>query len=254
MEITLGQAKIHRKDTLINRLSFIARLNFVMAWTWQVHRPRQVIIVALLTSIFWFVLNTVILVSYQVNIASNELKAAHRGNKGDLFGFERQSEDTNKAKKILPRGISEAGLHGEEFDIINNEILQRKSNRDTQVIENRLISRNEKDSLKKGQFNRKTGLERRKKKPKILKKKFISAVRSVEPVDPRKDTQDTNIGGAIKTDQRDPNGPGEDGKPVVISAKEKNNEKDGYSKYAFNEYASAKISLGRSIPDTRSSG
>lgn len=229
-----------------------------MAWKCQVQRPRQVIIVAFLTSIFWFALNTVILVSYQVNITSNELKAAHsfrRENKDDLFGFDRQSEDTNKAKKLLPRGISEVGLRGEESDtLINNEILQHKSNHDTRVKENGLISRNEKDSLKKGQFNKNTRLETRKKKPKILKNKLISAVRSIEPDNPKRDSHDTNIGGAIKTDPRDPNGPGEDGKPVDIPAKEKNKEKDGYSKYAFNEYASTKISLGRSIPDTRSSG
>lgn len=222
-----------------------------MAWihVCQVHRPRQIIVVALLTSIFWFALNTVILVSYQVNIASNELKVAHsltRENKNASFGFERQSEDTNKAKKLLPREISEVRLQGEEFDIINNEILQHKSTPDTQVVVK------EKDSLKEGQFNRNTRLETRKKKPKLLKKKLISAVRSIEPNDPKKDRVDTNIGG-IKN-PHDPNGPGEDGKPVVISAKEKPNEKDGYNKYAFNEYASAKISLDRSIPDTRSYG
>lgn len=229
-----------------------------MAWTCQVHRPRQVIVVALLTSIFWFALNTVILVSYQVNIASNELKAAHsfrqENNEDDLLGFERQWEDTNKAKKILPRGISEVGLEGEEFDIINNEILQHKSNRGTRVIENGLTNRNEVESLKKGHLNRKIELETRKKKPKILKNKLISAVKSIEPDDPKKDKHNTNVGGGIKTNPHDPNGPGENGKPVLISAKEKKNEKDGYSKHAFNEYASSKISFERFIPDTRSSG
>jgi len=216
-----------------------------MAWIrgiCQVHRPRQIIVVALLTSIFWFALNTVILVSYQVNIASNELKVAHSlrlGNKNASFRFERQSEDTNKGKKLSPRGISE----GEEFDIKNNEIFQHKSSRDTEDIVRG------KDSLIKGQFNR---LETGKKKPKQLKKKLISVVRSVEPNDPKKERGDTNIGGIIIP--HDPNGPGEDGKPVVVSAKEKPNEKDGYNKYAFNDYVSAKISLERSIPDTRSSG
>ena len=222
-----------------------------MAWihVCQVHRPRQIIIVALLTSIFWFALNTVILVSYQVNIASNELKVARslrRGNKSASFRFEQQS-DTNKAKKLSPRGISEVRFHGEEFDIINNEIFQHKPSRDTQDIADIV---KEKDSLMKGQFNKNTRLETRKKKPKLLKKKLISAVRSVEPNDPKKERGDTNVG----TIPHDPNGPGEDGKPVVVSAKEKPNEKDGYNKYAFNEYASAKISLERSIPDTRSSG
>jgi len=216
-----------------------------MAWirgVCQVHRPRQIIVVALLTSIFWFALNTVILVSYQVNIASNELKVAHGlrlGNKNASFRFQHQSEDTNKAKKLSPRGISE----GEEFDIKDNEIFQHKSVWDTQDIVK------EKDLLKKRLFNK---LETRNKKPKQLKKKLISVVRSVEPTDPKKERGDTNIGGIIIP--HDPDGPGEDGKPVVVSAKEKPNEKDGYNKYAFNEYVSAKISLGRSIPDTRSSG
>lgn len=222
-----------------------------MAWihVCQVHRSRQIIIVVLLTSIFWFALNTVILVSYQVNISSNEWKDAYRlrpQNKNASFGFERQSEDTNKAKKLSPRGISEVRFNEEEFDITNNEIFNRKSSRDTQGIVK------EKDSLIKGQFNKNTRLETKKKKPKLLKKKLISTVRSVEPNESKKERGYTNIGGIIIP--HDPNGPGEDGKPVVISAKEKLNEKDGYNKYAFNEYASAKISLERSIPDTRSSG
>ena len=206
-------------------------------------------LVAFLTSMFWFALNTVILVSYQVNISSNELKVVHslrRQNKNASFGFERQSEDTNKAKKLWPRGISEVRFHGEKFDIINNEIFQHKSGRDTQGIVKR------KDSLIKGQFDKNTRLITRKKKPKLLKKKLISAVRSIEPNDPKIERVDTDIGGIIIP--HDPNGPGEDGKPVVISAKEKPNEKGGYKKYAFNEYASAKISLERSIPDTRGSG
>lgn len=222
-----------------------------MAWihVCQVHRPRQIIIVALLTSIFWFALNTLILISYQLNIASNELKVVHSlrwENKNASFDFERQSELTNKAGKLSPRGISEVGFHGEEFDIINNEIFQRKSSRDTQDIVK------EKDSLIKGQFNKNTRLEKRKKKPKLLKKKHLSAVRSVEPNDPKIERGDRNIVGVVIP--HDPHGPGEDGKPVVVSAKEKPNEKDGYNKYAFNEYASAKISLERSLPDTRSSG
>lgn len=223
-----------------------------MAWihVCQVHRPRQIIIVALLTSIFWFALNTVILVSYQVNIASNELKLAHSlkwENKNASFEFERQSEVINKAEKLSPRGISDAvRFHEEELDIINNEIFQRESRRDAQDIVK------EKDSLIKGQFNKDKRFETRQKKPKLLKKKLISAVRSIELDDPKKERGDTNIGGVIIP--HDPNGPGEDGKPVVVSAKEKHNEKEGYNKYAFNEYASAKISLERSIPDTRSSG
>lgn len=216
--------------------------------TWQVHKPRQVIIVALLTSIFWFALNTVILVSYQVNIASNELKVAHsvrHENKNNQLGFEWQSEDKNEEKKLLPHGISEVGLHGAEKLDTNNEIRsQHKPNHDTLQARQEFIQNHK--------LNRNTRLETRKKKPKLLKKKLISAVRSIPPEDIRKDTADTNIGGIKKT--RDPNGPGEYGKAVVIPAEEKKNEKDGYSKYAFNEYASTKISLERSIQDTRTSG
>ena len=177
------------------------------------------------------------------------MKVSHslrRQNENDSFGFEWQSEDANKAKKLSPRGNSDVRFHGEEYDIINNEIFQHRSGRDTQVVVK------EKDSLTKGQFNKNTRLGTIKKKPKLLKKKRISAVRSVEPNDPKKPRGDTDIGGIIIP--HDPNDPGEDGKAVVISAKEKPNEKDGYNKYAFNEYASAKISLERSIPDTRSSG
>ena len=51
-----------------------------------------------------------------------------------------------------------------------------------------------------------------------------------------------------------PGGPGEGGKAVYNDKDdpvEVNKEKEGYTKYSFNELASAKISLERSIPDNR---
>ena len=51
-----------------------------------------------------------------------------------------------------------------------------------------------------------------------------------------------------------PGGPGEEGKAVYNDKDdpvEVEKEKEGYTKYSFNELASAKISLERSIPDNR---
>ena len=51
-----------------------------------------------------------------------------------------------------------------------------------------------------------------------------------------------------------PNGPGEEGKAVFNDKDdpgEASKEKEGYRKYSFNELASSKISLERSIPDNR---
>lgn len=53
---------------------------------------------------------------------------------------------------------------------------------------------------------------------------------------------------------RNPNGPGENGQAVNINESEKKEESEGYNQHAFNELASRKISLHRSIPDTREPG
>ena len=92
----------------------------------------------------------------------------------------------------------------------------------------------------------------------MLKKKQISAVRTIPTENPRKNAEDTKAAEHVPTipdvKARDPNGPGEGGKAVIVEEAEKKNEKGGYNKYAFNEYVSHKISLVRSIPDTRSTG
>lgn len=233
----------------------------------QIHNPRQVIIVALLTSIFWFVLNTVILISYQGNIALYDVKAARKireETKNYDDEFERQLGNANNGPKLMPRGISEVEAGEdviEQLDTIDKgEILQDNDKRklDTQLMKNGLINEIEDNSVKKQQFINKPGLENIKKKPRIIKKKQISPVRTIPSEDPRKHAEDTkhfeDIPNLPDFNARDPNGPGEDGKAVVIAAGEKKNEKEGYNKYAFNEYASQKISFVRSVPDTRSVG
>ena len=53
-----------------------------------------------------------------------------------------------------------------------------------------------------------------------------------------------------------PGAPGEEGKAVYNNkndADEEGKEREGYRKYSFNELASSKISLERSIPDNRPS-
>ena len=228
----------------------------------QIYKPRQVIVVALLTSIFWFALNTVILMSYQGNIASNDQVARRLRveNKNYQRGFEQQLENVNKRSKLLPRGISEVEDFEEELDIMKGEIVQDKDTRNMnmKVMKNQLIDKNENNSLKKQEVVRKPRLEKTKKKPIVRKKKQISAVKTIPPEHPRKQTEGTNDAVHVlkfpDVKARDPNGPGEDGRAVVVAEGEKKNEKEGYSKYAFNEYVSEKISLVRSIPDTRSPG
>lgn len=48
------------------------------------------------------------------------------------------------------------------------------------------------------------------------------------------------------------NGPGENGEPVKTLPAEESKKDEAYSEYGFNQYISDKISLERSITDTRS--
>ena len=47
------------------------------------------------------------------------------------------------------------------------------------------------------------------------------------------------------------NGPGERGNPVTTSSGDSDKRRKAYQDYGFNQYASDKISLNRTIPDTR---
>lgn len=225
----------------------------------SVHRPRQVIVVVLLTSIFWFVFNTLIIISYQGNIGSNDRKSVllfRHENKKIHRGFDKQLGDANKGQEAsVTRGNHKNGQElPEELDTINKEITQDKRDHGINVMRKGLKSDNKIISLNKQQLSRKKESKAIRKEPKMANKKQITAVK----IQPRKHIEDSKDAERIPTipdvNARDPNGLGEGGRAVVFEGSEKKKEKEGYSKYAFNEYASQKISLVRSIPDTRSAG
>ena len=227
----------------------------------SVHQPRQVIVVVLLTSIFWFVFNTLIIISYQGNIGSNDRKSAllfRHENKKIHRGFDKQIDDANKGQELeasVTRGNHKNGEElPEELDTINKEIIEDKRDHDINVMKKGLKSNNKIISLNKQQLSRKEESKSIRKEPKMVKKKQITAVK----IQPKQHIEDSKDAERIPTipdvNARDPTGLGEGGRAVVFEGSEKKKEKEGYSKYAFNEYASQKISLVRSIPDTRSDG
>lgn len=225
----------------------------------SVHQPRQVIVVVLLTSIFWFVFNTLIIISYQGNIGSNDRKSAllfRHENKKIHRGFDKQlGEANNGSEASVTRGNHKNGQElPEELDTINKEITEDKGDHDINVMKKGLKSDHKIISLNKQQLSRKKESKSIRKEPKMAKKKQITAVK----IQPKKHIEDSKDAERIPTipdvNARDPNGLGEGGRAVVFEGSEKKKEKEGYSKYAFNEYASQKISLVRSIPDTRSAG
>lgn len=227
----------------------------------SVHQPRQVIVVVLLTSVFWFVFNTLIIISYQGNIGSNDRKSVllfRHENKKIHRGFDKQLDDANKGQELeasVTRGNHKNGEElPEELDTINKEITENKRDHDISMMKKGLKSDNKIISLNKQQLSRKKESKSIRKEPKMAKKKQITAVK----IQPRKHIEDSKDAERIPTipdvNARDPNGLGEGGRAVVFEGSEKKKEKEGYSKYAFNEYASQRISLVRSIPDTRSAG
>lgn len=224
-----------------------------------VHQPRQVIVVVLLTSIFWFVFNTLIIISYQGNIGSNDRKSAllfRHENKKIRRGFDKQLGDVSKGQEAsVTRGNHKNGEElQEELDTINKEITEDKRDHGINVMKKGLKSDNKIIYLNKQQLSRNKESRAIRKEPKMAKKKQITAVK----IQPKKHIEHSKDAERIPTipdvNARDPNGLGEGGRAVVFEGSEKKKEKEGYSKYAFNEYASQKISLVRSIPDTRSAG
>lgn len=49
----------------------------------------------------------------------------------------------------------------------------------------------------------------------------------------------------------DPNGPGQGGKSVPVTADESKKIQEAYNEYGFNQYVSDKVSLHRTVPDVR---
>lgn len=220
-------------------------LNVVMAFKCgQIRRPQQAIIVALATSIVWFIFNTVVLIAYQGNIALNLVKVANT--KPGFDGI---------TPKQLPHEIFTVDHFEGEFDIA--EKLLQDIDKQNLVMVNEIIDENETNSFEKEHKARKMRLDKEK-NSRNLKKKFASEVRTTPDKNLRSDSKVTKVVVHIPNlpdvSARNPNGPGEDGNAVAVAKSEKRNEKEGYNKYAFNEYVSRKISLVRSIPDTRSPG
>ena len=227
----------------------------------QIHKPRQVITVALLTSLVWFILNTVLLISYQGNIALNHVKMNDRlreESNSDNLGFEEKLEAAERVIKQLPRGISEVeDFHGKidsslEFLSAAGKRLQSK------VMGKELVNQIESNSFEKEKMTRKLRVRERNNLPKIIETKHFFEMKKTPLRNLSRHSKVTKVVVRIPDlpdmNARDPNGPGEDGRAVVVVKSEKRFEKEGYNKFAFNEYVSGKISLIRSIPDTRSLG
>ena len=210
---------------------------------------KRLVVVALLTSIFWFVLNTLILYSYQGGFIGN----------GD-------SRDIGELQKNLPNLRASRTQAVDKTRVDESHVANENDNRDIdQDVENEKVSEHkdeewfrqvlshERNKLRKEQ-------KRKNDNDKLAKEKFIT--HDTERTDQNDYRGDVNERGnnlleertTEEFERRNPNGPGENGQGVEIGGSEKEQEKLGYSKHAFNQLASDKISLFRSIPDTRDSG
>ena len=229
---------------------------------WKIHRPRQVIVVALVTSLFWFVLNTLILYTYQGRSAEEMDRRLIRNIQRHENEFNLDEVVKNKDKSFLPRGNTKLKFNSHDRANIDDNLAggDRKSmlkNFDTNIA--REVSN--RNNFENNQ-NIKTGVWKRRKPPKvILKTQQISSQKQKAPgkiytEKPGKELHKTTetADESANTPVRDLNGPGEHGRAVTIGSDEKAAEKEGYDKHAFNELASTKISLHRSIPDTRNTG
>ena len=235
-----------------------------MAFYCTAYRPRQVILVALLTSAFWFALNTVLLVKYS-NIGVNKAKTHKQLGEEDRnydFEFERQLGERSRKSELFRRGISKFVGEQGELDTINGQKTIDDANlkgyqSHTEELESRLIGSNRRSSQEKELLIKKsTGQEIQQKKRRLVRNKHISSIQAPAAVvsDLSVKIGEREIANTAEDKTPDPNGPGEHGMAVFVPAKGKRKENGGYKKYAFNEYVSNMISLERSIPDTRSPG
>lgn len=212
-------------------------------WGWRIHRPRQVIVVVFLTSVFWFLLNTFILFTYQGYRPADigeEFRRTIRG-EGDelLVELERASKNRESSKlrfqprdKVNIRSNIAGGIENADLDSLNIARGKFGSNTRERLGKRILPS----FSLQTEQT--------------FSRKRVATGTIS----DVSWNTKRTKFLDESTSPSRDPKGPGEQGRAVTIGEDEKDAEKEGYSKHAFNELASRKISLHRSIPDTRNPG
>ena len=210
---------------------------------WRLHRPRQVIVVVFLTSVFWFLLNTIILFTYQGSRpvgADGGYRRAIRGERDELLvQFGRASEIRARSKLPLDAARDKKRLAG---NIAGRIESKQPIHAATTAHEG--LEADARDNVGKGisaSFTSKT------KQASNQRQIAITTILSWHAKTPKFLDESTNP-------SRDPNEPGEQGRPVTIGEDEKDAEKEGYKKHAFNELASRKISLHRSIPDTRNPG
>ena len=226
-------------------------------------RPRQVIVVALLTSIFWFMLNIILLYTYQGNIFLSLRQGVQRQGEGRANNL-----PGNLNGLRLPRGEphqkEQQKEQQQEHDFLENlpdnkeskEEENEDSNKDNKPEER------EKNRIKQHIGNGKSptssensDLHGADQEIKVTEKKDNESIKRKVTVETAQ-IQPTKEEFKFETEPvlRDPHGPGENGQAVNIEENEKKEESEGYDQHAFNELASRKISLHRSIPDTREPG
>lgn len=227
----------------------------------QIHKPRQVITGVLLISMVWFILNTILLVSYQWNIALNHVKMNDRlrqENNSDNLEFQEKLETAERLIKQLPRGISEVEDSLNKIDTSLEFSPDAGKGLHSIVLGKELISQIETNSFEEEKMTSKLRVGKRNNSPKIFETKHFFEVKTIPLRSLSRHSKVTKV--VVRNpdlpdvNARETNGPGEDGRAVVVLKSEKSFEKEGYNKFAFNEYVSGKISLMRSIPDTRSPG
>lgn len=190
---------------------------------------KRLVAAVLLTSIFWFIVNSLVLFSSQGGFFNNR-KSRYDDKIGDIPLYSYKYNQQQSKKPVF----GESYLTTNQNDVDKQTDLEQ---REAEVwFQNKLT--------KKPKFN----------KGKLTKSKVLSRIKTFQSTKDkavtRRDKKENNEFTKI-FERQDSNGPGENGQGVKIDETEKDLEKEGYSKHSFNQLASDKISLFRSIPDTR---
>lgn len=195
-------------------------------------------------------LNIILLYTYQGNIflsVRQEIQSQGEGQANVLPG--------NLNGVRLPRGQPHQREHRQDHDFLgtipeNEESENENINKDNNAEDDKnwfkqLITSSEESDLHKA--DRQEIKVTEVKNNDSIKRKVTVKTEEIQPTKEKFNFETEPIA-------RDPNGPGENGQAVNINESEKKEETEGYNQHAFNELASRKISLHRSIPDTREPG
>lgn len=208
---------------------------------------KRLVAAALLTSVFWFILNSFILFSYQGGFFNSRDHGSNGKFRDDLAVDSlrgSKTDDDHQEKNRVDKSYVTANNYSNDIDSDNQQTLDMKN--DDNWFQN---------SLRTAPSIKKNG--------KLTEIIFFPNIETTETQYDQKLSRgevskvDNTLPENIATEmfeKRDPNGPGENGQAVQIEESEKEKEKQGYDKHAFNQLASDKISLFRSIPDTRDPG